>query len=46
MTKKRLLLTVILLATNSTVNGKHHYLYPIIPFRPRALKTLLFRVKK
>lgn len=40
------LLTFILLATNSTVNGKRHYLYPIIPFRPRALKTLLFRVRK
>ncbi len=41
-----LLLTVILLATNSTVNGKRHYLYPIIPFRPKALKTLFFRVRK
>ncbi len=40
------LLTVVLLATNSTVNGKRHYLYPIIPFRPKALKTLLFRVRK
>ena len=40
------LLTVILLATNSTVNGKRHYLYPLIPFRPKALKTLLFRVRK
>ena len=41
-----ILLTLILLATNSTVNGKRHYLYPIIPFRPKALKTLLFRVRK
>ena len=40
------LLTLVLLATNSTVNGKRHYLYPIIPFRPKALKTLLFRVRK
>ena len=41
-----ILLTLILLATNSTVNGKRHYLYPIVPFRPKALKTLLFRVRK
>ena len=40
------LLTVILLATNSTVNGKRHYLYPLIPFRPKALKTLFFRVRR
>ena len=40
------LLITILLATNSTVNGKRNYLYPLIPFKPKALKTLLFRTKK
>ena len=37
---------LVLLATNKTVNGKRSYLYPVIPFNARALKTLLFRVKK
>ena len=40
------LLITVLLATNSTVNGKRNYLYPLIPFKPKALKTLLFRTKK
>ncbi len=40
------LLIIILIATNTTLNGKRNYLYPIIPFNARALKTLLFRVKK
>ena len=39
-------LITVLLATNSTVNGKRNYLYPLIPFKPRALKTLIFRTKK
>lgn len=37
---------IALIATNSTVNGKRNYLYPLIPFNGRALYTLLFRVKK
>ena len=37
---------IALLATNSTVNGKRNYLYPLIPFKPKALKTLIFRTKK
>ena len=37
---------IVLIATNSTVNGKRNYLYPLIPFKPKALKTLLFRTKK
>ncbi len=41
-----LLLCLVLLLTNRTVNGKHNYLYPLIPFRGRALASLLFRVKK
>lgn len=40
------LISVILLATNSTVNGKRSYLYPLIPFHPRALVSMLFRVRK
>ena len=39
-------LIIVLVATNSTVNGKRNYLYPLIPFKPKALKTLLFRTKK
>ena len=39
-------LIIVLLATNSTVNGKRNYLYPLIPFKPKALKTLIFRTKK
>lgn len=41
-----IILIVVLLATNKTVNGKRRYLYPIIPFKPRALASLIFRVKK
>lgn len=37
---------VVLLLTNVTVTGKRHYLYPLIPFDGRALKSLLFRVRK
>lgn len=40
------LLIITLTATNSTLNGKRNYLYPLIPFNARALRTLLFRVKK
>lgn len=39
-------LILALLATNRGVDGERGYLYPIIPFRPRALRTLLFRTKK
>ncbi len=39
-------LIIILLATNSTLNGKRNYLYPLIPFNFKALRTLIFRVKK
>ena len=40
------LIITVLIATNSTVNGKRNYLYPLIPFKPKALKTLIFRTKK
>ena len=39
-------LTLILIATNGTVNGKRNYLYPLIPFNYKAFKSLFFRVKK
>jgi len=39
-------LTVTLIATNKTVNGKRSYLYPIIPFSWKGFKALFFRVKK
>jgi len=37
---------LILLLTNSTVNGKRNYLYPLIPFNGHALVSLVLRVKK
>ncbi|MBE6685136.1 MAG: spore germination protein [Ruminococcaceae bacterium] len=40
------ILTVVLIATNETVNGKRNYLYPLIPFNYKAFKSLFFRVKK
>ena len=40
------LVCCVLVATNSTVNGKRRYLYPLIPFNWRDFKTLIFRTKK
>lgn len=39
-------LAVVLVTTNTTLNGKRNYLYPLIPFNAKALKSLLFRVRK
>lgn len=39
-------LLVFLLATNVTVTDEYSYLYPLVPFRPRALFRLIFRGKK
>jgi stage V sporulation protein AF len=39
-------LTIVLVAGNATVNGKRSYLYPLIPFDKKALKSLFVRVKK
>ena len=39
-------ITVVLIATNQTVLGRKDYLYPLIPFNAKALKSLIFRVKK
>ena len=41
-----LCLIALLLLTNVTVTGKRHYLYPLIPFDGRALRSLFFRVQK
>ena len=40
------LLFVLLVITNLTVNAGRGYAYPLVPFNPRALMHLLFRVKK
>ena len=39
-------LMVVLLLTNRTVDGSRNYLYPLIPFDGKALKSLFFRVRK
>jgi stage V sporulation protein AF len=36
----------LLLLTNSSFNGRHSYLYPLIPFNARAMGRLLIRRKK
>ena len=36
----------VFLLTNKTVNAKRSYLYPLIPFNYKALKSLFVRVKK
>lgn len=40
------LLILLLIVTNKTVNGGHSYLYPLIPFSGRALLSLFIRRKK
>ncbi len=37
---------LLLILTNRTVNGGHSYLYPLIPFSGRALLSLFIRRKK
>ncbi len=37
---------IILISTNKTLNGKRNYLYPLIPFNAKALASLIFRTKK
>ncbi len=41
-----MVIAIVLLATNSTVNGKRNYLYPLIPFNGKALFSMIVRVKK
>ena len=40
------ILFITLVATNRSVTGKFHYLYPLIPFDARALGRLIFRKRK
>ena len=39
-------LFLLAVATNNTVFGRLHYLYPLVPFRPRAMKKILLRTRK
>lgn len=39
-------LIIVLIVSNKTVNGGHSYLYPLIPFSPKALLSLFVRRKK
>ena len=41
-----IILCIILLFSNKTLNGKRSYLYPLIPFNAKALKRMIFRVNK
>ncbi len=41
-----IVITIVLSATNKTVNGKRSYLYPLIPWNGRAMARLVFRLKK
>jgi stage V sporulation protein AF len=41
-----LLLFVFFLSTNTTLSGKHHYLYPLIPFNAGDFLHLIIRRKK
>ncbi len=41
-----IVISVVLIATNSTANGKRSYLYPLIPWNGKAMARLLFRLKK
>ena len=40
------IVTIVLAATNKTVNGKRNYLYPLIPWNGKALARLVLRLKK
>ncbi len=39
-------LFVFLVATNTTVTGGMYYLYPLLPFDPKAFRRLFLRLKK
>ena len=41
-----ILLFVLFVCTNRTISAKHHYLYPLIPFNPKKLFSLLIRQRK
>lgn len=37
---------ILLLVSNRSVNGRHSYLYPLIPFNGKALLSLFIRLRK
>ncbi len=39
------ILTIVLICTNKTVQGQRNYLYPLVPFNKKALTRLLIRKK-
>ena len=41
-----MLVFILAVTTNNTVFGRLHYLYPLIPFRPKAMKKILLRTRK
>ncbi len=41
-----LIIVLVLVATNTTLNSRRGYLYPLIPFNGRALLRLFFRLPK
>lgn len=41
-----IVISMALVATTTTINGKFSYLYPLIPFDRRAMARLFFRLKK
>lgn len=40
------LLVIALIVSNKTLNGRHSYLYPLIPFNAKALARMLLRTRK
>ena len=41
-----LVLLLLFIVTNKTVDGRHYYLYPLLPWSWRAMRRLLFRTRK
>ncbi len=41
-----ILIAIVLVATNKTIDGSHKYLYPLIPWNGNAFARLVFRLKK
>ena len=41
-----MIISIVLIVINKTANGGRSYLYPLIPFDGRALRSMLLRVKK
>ena len=40
------ILMLTLIVTNNSIDGSRSYLYPLIPFNFKALKSLMFRIKR